>query len=250
MLGKAIDKILRRAGYVKYSDHQKVINADVLGDSEFMKVYNECRPYTMTSLERLYSLYTSVQYILDNQIEGDLVECGVWKGGSSMMMALSLLQRGHSERSIYLYDTFEGMSEPTSEDKTFVGESAQSLLERDEKEDPDSIWCYSSLEEVKKNMDKTGYPSHRIHYIKGKVEDTLSGEKPGSIALLRVDTDWYASTKCELEQLYPLLSHKGILIIDDFGHWEGAKKAVVEYFAETMPFLHRIDNTGRLLIKY
>jgi len=143
------------------------------------------------------------------------------------------------------------MSEPTESDKTSTGKNASDLLQQENKEDTSSIWCYSSLEEVKSNLFSTGFPRENIFFIKGKVEDTLKENLPGKLSLLRLDTDWYESTKTELELLYPLLKEKGVLIIDDFGHWEGAKKAVVEYFEKNKlnPFLFRIDFTGKLMIK-
>jgi O-methyltransferase len=143
------------------------------------------------------------------------------------------------------------MSAPTEVDKTVWGQAASVLLESQRREDATSIWCHSSLNEVKGNMALTGYPGDKLVFVKGKVEDTLKGNLPGRLALLRLDTDWYESTKIELQLLYPLLNPGGLLIIDDFGHWEGAKKAVLEYFGqmERSPFLHRIDYTGRLLVK-
>jgi hypothetical protein len=98
-------------------------------------------------------------------------------------------------------------------------------------------------------MQKTGYPADRIHYVKGKVEETIPGVIPANIALLRLDTDWYESTRHELIHLYPLLATQGVMIIDDFGHWEGAKKAVVEYFEGQPLLLNRLDYTGRSMLK-
>ncbi|MBI1344182.1 MAG: macrocin O-methyltransferase [Terrimonas sp.] len=247
-----VNLINRVIGITGYSVSKKKIDTDLVdieSDRAFMRLYDQCRPYTMTSMERLYSLYQSVIYILDHNIPGDFVECGVWKGGSSMMMALTLLQRNATDRSIFLYDTFEGMSAPTENDITFSGQDAEKLLQSQEKDDDHSIWCYSPLENVQGNLKSTGYPSEKLFFIKGKVEITLHQNLPAEISLLRLDTDWYESTKIELEMLYPLLKKGGVLIIDDFGHWEGAKKAVLEYFKEKMPILHRIDNTGRITIK-
>ncbi len=224
---------------------------DMKSDKQFMELYHFCRPYTMTSPERLFSLYQSVQYVVQNKIPGDFVECGVWKGGSSMMIARVLQMLNVTDRTIWMYDTYEGMTEPTQEDRDFTGETAAKQLKTADKSDSNSVWCYSALEEVQANMQKTGYPTQLIKYIKGKVEETIPGEIPDSISLLRLDTDWYASTYHEMKYLYPLLQVKGVLIIDDFGHWEGAKKAILQYFNENQlyPLINRIDETGRLLLK-
>jgi hypothetical protein len=216
-----------------------------------MEFYRLCAPYTQTSIERLFSLYQACHYIIQNNIPGDLVECGVWKGGSAMMMAYVFKSKGITNRKIYLYDTFEGMSEPTNFDVSLVGKSASDQLREQNKHDDNSIWCYAPLENVKENMRLTGYPFENLVFVKGKVEDTLAQNLPDSLCVLRLDTDWYESTKIELELLYPILIEKGVLIIDDFGHWEGAKRAVLEYFGiqSYFPLLNRIDITGRILVK-
>jgi hypothetical protein len=168
-----------------------------------------------------------------------------------MMMALMLKRLGVNDRKIFLYDTFEGMSEPTEADKQFNGEKAHDLLTQADKGDENSVWCFSTLEEVQSNVYSTGYDPQNFIITRGKVEDSIPGVIPGRIALLRLDTDWYESTYHELIHLYPLLSENGILIIDDFGHWEGAKKAVLQYFEEKglHPLIQRVDYTGRIIIK-
>jgi hypothetical protein len=207
------------------------------------------RPFTMTSVERMAALINAVTYLTKNSIPGDVAECGVWRGGSMMTIALTLLSLGDRSRSLYLYDTFEGMSAPTANDKNLDGVYASDEL----KQDPQGtgVWCYASLEDVRANILSTGYPEEKIHLIKGKVENTIPHTMPTGLSLLRLDTDWYESTKHELRYLYPLLCAKGILVIDDYGHWQGAKKAVDEYFEELgeKVFLHRIDYTGRILVK-
>jgi O-methyltransferase len=247
-----LNKLANRLGY--HINVQKInFPYDIKSDGEFMGLYLQCKAFSMTSLERMFGLYQALLYLIENKIPGDFVECGVWKGGSAMMIALVLKKYGLSDRKIFLYDTFEGMTEPTEEDKTVKGKKADVMMknEASDKESASSVWCYSPLDEVKKNIQATGYPASQVSFIKGKVEDTLSANLPGKIALLRLDTDWYVSTRTELELLYPLLEQKGIMIIDDFGHWEGAKKAVVEYFQKNgkHPLLQRLDYTGRLLIK-
>lgn len=211
-----------------------------------MKIYAQIKPFTMVEVERCYALYQSVQYTVRNNIPGAFVECGVWKGGSAMLMALALLEKGITNRNIYLYDTFEGMTKPGSMD----GELELMEWERMKVTEQKNNWCYSSAEEVLANMKSTGYPSDKIILVKGKVEDTLPETVPADISLLRLDTDWYESTRHELLHLFPLLLKGGTLLIDDYGAWQGAKKAVDEYFqSQKNLYMHRIDWTGRLLIK-
>lgn len=219
----------------------------------FISLYKVCQPYTMTSRERMLALYDAVNYVLDNNIKGDFVECGVWKGGSSLLMALILKERNCTDRKIYMYDTYEGMSEPTEEDIAVDGSLAANQLREQSKEKSDSVWCYSSIDEVKHNIASSGIDLSLIEFVIGKVEETIPDTIPAdNIALLRLDTDWYESTKHELEYLFPKLVNRGVMIIDDYGHWQGSKKAVDEYFDKmnVRPFLHRVDYTGRIMLKY
>lgn len=214
-------------------------------------IYGKVSGNTMTSAERIYSLIEAVKYIETNHIEGAIVECGVWKGGSMMAVAETLKQFNNYSRELYLYDTFEGMSEPTEYDKTYYGADATSILKSDADKEKNLVWAYSSLETVQQGMDSTQYPKDKTLYIKGKVEDTIPGTLPEKIAILRLDTDWYESTLHELVYLFPLLEEGGVLILDDYGHWEGAKKAVDEYLEKNKVriLLNRIDETGRIAIK-
>jgi hypothetical protein len=208
------------------------------------------QPYTLTSVERIVSLVQATRFIVRARVPGAIVECGVWKGGSMMAAARTLLEESDRTRDLYLYDTFEGMSEPTDADRTADDVPARDHLARAAK--GTGYWCEAPLAEVQRNLESVGYPADRIHYVKGKVEDTIPRAAPsGPIALLRLDTDWYESTRHELTHLYPRLSPGGILIIDDYGHWTGARRAVDEYF-DDLPescFLHRVDYTGRLVVK-
>ena len=216
-------------------------------DLQFIR---EAQAFTMTSMARLVALRDAVDYLVSNNISGDIAECGVWRGGSMMLIAKLLLDRKDTSRTLYLYDTFEGMSAPTDADKTLDGRKAAQLLGENEKGNGKwghGIWCYASIEDVKNNLESTGYPAEKIRYVKGKVEDTIPKTLPGPLALLRLDTDWYESTKHELEHLFPLVASKGILILDDYGVWQGARKAVDEYFRGKPVFLHRIDEAGRTL---
>ena len=219
-------------------------------DREEIDLFNQVSPYTMTSKERVFALIQAVKYISRHEIAGDIVECGVWKGGSMMAIAKTLLAEQDPSRHLYLFDTFSGMSEPSEADLDFSGREAVKLLEDDNKEDG-WIWCNAPMEGVQNVMSMTGYDLNKIHFIQGKVEDTLPANAPEKIALLRLDTDWYESTRHELIHLFPLLSKDGVIIIDDYGHWQGAKKAVDEYFEEhnIKILLNRIDETGRIAIK-
>ncbi|MBD0254155.1 MAG: class I SAM-dependent methyltransferase [Cytophagales bacterium] len=252
MLKKFAKQLLEKAGYRLISNTQHVYGEPVPHElePEFLALYARVKAFTMTSPERLYAAYKAARYITDNRVPGAVVECGVWRGGSTMMMAHALLAQGSRDRDLYLYDTFEGMPEPTAKDLTLDGSNAYQTWKENQTEQVNT-WCYSPLEEVQQNLTGTGYPSGKIHFVKGKVEDTIPARLPGPIALLRLDTDWFESTYHELQHLYPLLSPKGVLIIDDYGHWQGAREAVDQYFAEhkVSMLLNRIDYTGRIGIK-
>jgi hypothetical protein len=221
-------------------------------DDELADTFRRVRRHTLTSAARVASLCDSVEYLVRNDIEGDLAECGVWKGGSMMAAALTLLRLGDTSRHLYLYDTYEGMTEPSAEDVSspYDGYSPHKRWKRITSRG--GRWAGVGVAEVRAALESTGYPSDQVHCIAGKVEDTIPAQSPpGPIALLRLDTDWYASTKHELEHLYPALVDGGVLIVDDYGHYEGARKAVDEYFASTGErlLLHRIDYTGRVAVK-
>lgn len=219
-------------------------------DEGFREIYARCRPFTMTSAERMYALYKAVEYVLRARIPGDFVECGVWRGGSGMIVALSLLKWGVRDRVIHLYDTYEGMSAPGERDRDVHGGNAQEMFEGTRRSNGTG-WCSAGLKEVRTNILSTGYPENNVSFIEGKVEETLPARCPHSISLLRLDTDWFESTYHELVHLYPLLQSGGVLILDDYGHWQGAREAVERYFSENSIalLLNRIDYTGRIAVK-
>lgn len=216
-----------------------------------------CRPYTMTSPERMAALLDAVDYIVKRQLPGAFAECGVWRGGSVLAMVLKLQQLGITDREIYLYDTFEGMTAPTEHDTSRFHQPAQKDWETAQKSGQkiygglfnDDLFNESQVREV---LLQSGYPAERLHFVRGPVEQTIPTTLPGPLALLRLDTDWYESTRHELLHLYPLLTTNGVLIIDDYGHWEGAQRATDEYFSSgvaTPVMLQRVDYTARLAIK-
>jgi O-methyltransferase len=220
-------------------------------DGDFAPLYASSAPFTMTSAERMFALYKAIEYVEAANIPGDIVECGVWRGGSSRLAAATLMALGSSHRTLHLFDTFEGMPAPSAADvQHSTGEPAANILDRSEREaDVNNEWAYAPLSGVQATLAETAYP--RVEFVQGRVEDTLPAAAPREIAVLRLDTDWYESTRHELEHLYPRLVDGGVLIIDDYGYWQGARKAVDEYFGTTGEpiLLNRIDDTGRIAIK-
>jgi hypothetical protein len=219
---------------------------------EDLQVLKEVRPFTMTSPERIYGLMNAVRYVLANQVPGAIVECGVWRGGSMMATAKTLLRQNCKDRDLYLFDTFAGMTAPTPEDgSNFDRQTPQQTYTQMRNQDGSSQWCFSSLEDTRRNMLRVGYPEDKIHLVKGPVEETIPQNAPQQIALLRLDTDFYSSSKHEMEHLYPRLIKGGVLLLDDYGHWEGQRRAVDEYFAKhkNQVLLNRLDYTGRIGVK-
>jgi O-methyltransferase len=203
------------------------------------------QPHTMTAPEKIFALLDAIRYISLNNIEGDIVECGVWKGGSMMAAAKSLLALNDTRRKLYLFDTFAGMPEPSQKDVDYSGTLAAKRLEKEA-----GVQAFAPLHEVQQLMKSTGYPCDRVNFVKGKVEETIPASAPDRIALLRLDTDWYESTRHELIHLFPRLSAGGVLIIDDYGCWTGCKSATEEYFSQNSIriFLSRAE-FGRIAVK-
>jgi hypothetical protein len=215
------------------------------------RVIEEVTPFTRTGTERVLALMQAVKYIVQADVPGAIVECGVWRGGSMMAAAKTLLELQRMDRDLYLFDTFDGMSAPSTADIDWAGVPAAEQLAQESREAAESLWCYAPMEEVQRVMSGTGYDSSRIHLVKGMVEQTVPEAAPESIALLRLDTDWYESTRHELIHLFPRLVPGGVLILDDYGHWRGARQAWDEYCAEhrvTM-LLNRVDYSARIGVK-
>jgi len=168
-----------------------------------------------------------------------------------MAVAYALQALGRSERDLYLFDTFEGMARPTDADVAYTGAAAATQFELSKTGQDSSEWCRASMEEVRSNLLRVGYDKDRLKFIKGKVEETIPDSAPEQISILRLDTDWYESTRHELIHLYPRLAKGGVLIIDDYGYWRGCRKAVDEYFNETKApiLLNRVDHTGRIAVE-
>ena len=208
---------------------------------------------TMCSIKRLWAAISATKYVIREKIEGDIIECGVWRGGCSIAIAKTI-KRLNSQKKIILYDTFAGMTRPTKEDVKAKNKKQAIKKYNDLNRDGYNNWCYASLEEVKSNFKKYGV-FDIASFKKGDISILLKEKKqelPNKISLLRLDTDWYESTKDEMNILYPKISKNGILLVDDYGSWQGARKAVDEYFESVgspIPMQWVTDYTGRGFVK-
>lgn len=234
--------------YQVWMDHQAKAMGFKNVDPSFHALYESVKPYTMTSIERLYALHKAVEYIVRAEIPGDIVECGVWRGGSMIMAALSALVLGDTSRRIVLFDTFAGLPKPDPEKD---GADNFEEWKRRRINDESSNWAHASLEDVQANLRSTGYPSDKVAFVQGLTQKTLPIHAPDNISLLRLDTDWYESTRHELDCLFPRLCRKGVIILDDYGALAGSKRAVDEYFSgqgETLLF-NRVDSSCLMAVR-
>ena len=244
------DMIVKLSSYFGYSlinKNQKII--ELATDEK--KLINLVKNYTMTPQIRIYSLIKALKHINQKKILGDYVECGVWKGGNIILFKKIMELSNDYNRKIFAYDTFEGMTEPDENDFDISKNLNAKFLMNKDKDKNTNIWGVCSLENVKNNIQSNVKNIDNIKFIKGPVEQTLAIKMnlPEKISLLRLDTDWYSSTKKELEILYKKVSPGGIIIIDDYGHWGGSKKAVDEFFSNKYVWMHYIDYACRLIIK-
>lgn len=251
---KIILRVLK--SIAKKFDHKIIDNRNINiieannTEKEFLNI---SKKYSLTNIERLWSLLNAIKYVKNFDVKGDFVECGVWRGGNLILFEM-MRKSLNLKQTIFGYDTFSGMTNPTDNDMRISGNVMASKIlneQENKKYEGDNIWCFASLDEVKKNISDNVDLSNNIHLVKGPVEETLLIEDnlPKKISILRLDTDFYESTKIELEILYPRLSENGILIIDDYGCWSGAKKAVDEFFKNKKVIMHLIDEECRLIYK-
>lgn len=255
-LRSALRTALRLMGlevYRRGKDPRSLLDMNNL-DEHTLSIFREVKSISATSLHRVDALVGAIRYLEAGDVPGAFVECGVWRGGSVVAMIRALQSLGSAERDIYLFDTFCGMSQLpgySEHDISFRGEKADDLFNSPGSEKKAEYWSVS-LEMVRKTVMSTSYPPDKLHFIQGMVEETLPQRAPHEIALLRLDTDFYQSTKHEMVHLYPRLVKGGVLLVDDYGHWRGAKKAVDEYLAENNEasiLLNRIDYSGRIGVK-
>ncbi len=228
-------------------------------DAEFVPIWRDCSPYTMTSIERGLALYRATRYIVEQRIPGVFVECGVWKGGSVMIAMKTLQLLDAASRRFVLFDTFDGMTEPGPIDQDYRGNDAAELMRGGEDDrEANLVRARATLDEVQANLVAVGYDPTKVRFKVGDVRTSLRKANVASIALLRLDTDFYDSTYVELMYLYPRLVQNGVLIVDDYGHWQGARKAVDDFFGDAgpapkprapRPYFHWIDYTGRMALR-
>lgn len=212
-------------------------------DASAERIIEAVYEFTLTPPDRVAALCGAVDYVIDNDLPGSFVECGLWKGGSMMAIAMRLRDRGVTDRELYGFDTFAGMTDPTEEDVDWRG------VQQAPPDKGSTLHLDAGLEDVRRNMATTGYPTERIHLVKGDVMQTIPGEAPEQIALLRLDTDYYDSTRHELEHLWPRLITGGVLLIDDYGHYRGSKKATDEILGNERILLTRLDYASRMGVK-
>lgn len=261
MLGKLINRLLfplnyKIIGISKYSIYPaEATKREIEIMEHVIQPGNSNNALTMVGVNRLWAAIQATKYIVENDIEGDFVECGVWRGGCSLAMAM-VLDDLKSNKKVYLFDTYEGMTKPTEFDIRHYSKDANQSLNKyysSQKKNYNN-WCYASIEDVQNQFKKINLQKNAI-FVKGDVLKTLNAKKnlPEKISLLRLDTDWYESTKCELNILYPILEKDGILLIDDYGHWQGARKAVDEFLLENnlknRCLMWKTDDSGRGFIK-
>ncbi|MEK6280878.1 MAG: TylF/MycF/NovP-related O-methyltransferase [Acidobacteriota bacterium] len=194
-------------------------------------------PYTMCSRARLRRLHAGVRHVVEKGIPGDIVECGVAFGGSAALSGLTLKSLG-AHRKLWAFDTFEGMPAPTEADPDYDSANEFTGAFR------------SHMSEVMRVFDRFGILGNTV-FVKGLFRDTVPDSGVKNIAVLHLDGDWYESVKVCLDHLYDRVSSGGIIQIDDYGHWAGARKAVDE-FLEARPIpggLRYVDYSARQIIK-
>ena len=248
-----LKRFLFSKGITVSRNRSKTNSSPVELDASDLEIINYVRAanLSMGSYDNLYTTALACKHVIEMEIEGDFVECGVYRGGHSIIAA-EIFNRYGVEKKVYLFDTFKGMTEPTSNDFS-LGSGLPARIKYNNRKYKDHVdWAYCSLIEVKKNFIDAKLMHNNIIFVEGDVLQTIPSKvnSPASISFLRLDTDWYESTKIELEFFYPILSKNGILVVDDYGSWAGSRKATEEYFTNKhKPFLSLIEGGARVGIK-
>jgi len=228
-------KLLQELGGVALTPHVAK-NED---EKEFVAFYNAVRPFTRLNIKRAKSLYDLAMWACQENIPGNFVECGVAAGGSTMLLALVVQKHSRIPRKVFAFDTFTGMPDPEDVD-TAKGVPAD-----------ETGWgagtCAAPEAFVQAQCQRFGV-GDIVQTHKGLFEDTLPTHRGeiGEIALLHMDADWYSSTMTILDNLFDQLHDNALIQIDDYGAWDGCKKAILDYSAQHDLFfdIHEIDGTG------
>lgn len=203
------------------------------------------KPYTMVSYSRLLNVCELSKKVEKDKLDGCFVECGVWRGGCAAVMA-SIAHRARSNRRIWLFDSFEGLPEPSEKDGNLAKAYADGKNFGRLRSIGKAVASLSSVEELL--FSKLGLSKENVSIVKGWFQETLPyyKEEIGPIAILRIDADWYESTKLCLEYLYDNVVRGGYVILDDYGCWEGCRRATDEFLEErnSRVELQKIDSTG------
>lgn len=253
-LKELIQSVAMLLGYKIVSTSNKIYDLPVefsQQDRELIKhvVDNEL---SMVSVPGLCATLKAARYVAENQIEGDFVECGVWRGGNALIAA-EIFRRYGLDKRVFLFDTFMGMTEPSDDDRGISDNEPAINKYKTEQRPNHNNWCYAPIDEVRANFTNRGLLGVNTVFVKGPVEETLGlpSNLPAIISILRLDTDWYESTKISLEVLYPKITSGGCLIVDDYGFWSGSRKATDQYFEQLLPrpLLNVTDSSRRIAVK-
>ncbi len=250
-------KIIIKKTLGKFGLQISRINSKIRYPVEFTKrdieIFNYVyeRNLTMIGKQRMFSNILIAKWITQNELEGDFVECGVWRGGSTLLVKMIFEEYGNNSK-VWLFDTFKGMTQPTDVDINFSGELAKVKYLKSKKTDYVD-WAYAGYKDVKDNFIRSGVKIDDCVFVKGDVLKTIPryNDKLKKISFLRLDTDWYESTKIELDYFYPKIVKDGFLVIDDYGHWGGSRKAADQYFHKNQinEFKNMIDSSSRMIRK-
>jgi len=215
--------------------------------TQFQELYLQVRNFTMLSRERLYDFFVSVRHVARQGIQGDIVEVGCW-GGGALAVALACLQSEYElTRKVWGFDTFEGHPEPSADELDVWGNSQ--LMRYRESLAKGEDWCKVDIDQVRQNVKSVCASIERLNLVKGKAEESLRLESPEAVSVLRIDVDWYEPSLATLETLYPRLASGGVLIIDDYGHHSGSRKAFDEFFGSAAPKITHIDYSCITMVK-
>jgi O-methyltransferase len=246
-LSSLINKLVHRVGLHISRNRSTTVFPNFV-DAESARVIRLVEGLTYLPVSGRFDTYQATLHAITH-VPGDVVECGVWRGGASILMGEAMVAAGGVDRRLYLYDTFEGMTRPTDKDSRVTQNNSRGDFEKTARRFAKRLrrthvdWTYAPIEDVKNNLKIGKFPQENIVIVKGPVQETIPTTVPDQISVLRLDTDWYESTMHEMEHLFPLLSPGGILIIDDYGWWAGARDAVDEYLHQHEIPMHLVQNS-------